>query len=132
MSTKKRGIIAFVLVLFLVGLFFCCKEFFYQEGNSDKKEIIVGVVAEDAGILEARPYETSAETLGDFCRTWEICDWEESMYGLYIVGISGITESSADETWWSITVGDEKALTGADGIILEDGEIYTFTFEHGY
>ena len=53
-------------------------------------------------------------------------------YGLYFDTVDGETADwNADQSYWSILIGEEYATVGADGIVLTDGGEYSLVYTIG-
>lgn len=96
------------------------------------KEFQMEVVSERDGYSETMEYKSDAEYLGEFLRTLEGCEWQESDYGIYIIGFNGMQEDMDNQYWWCVSVNGQSSVTGADEIPLMDGDIYNFTLKQGF
>lgn len=96
------------------------------------KEFQMEVVSERDGYSETMEYKSDAEYLGEFLRTLEGCEWQESDYGIYIIGFNGMQEDMDNQYWWCVSVNGQSSVTGADEIPLMDGDIYNFTLKQGW
>ncbi|MBR6777184.1 MAG: DUF4430 domain-containing protein [Clostridia bacterium] len=68
---------------------------------------------------------TDKETLGEALTDLELIDGEMGDYGLYITEVNGMTlVYETDGMYWSVTENGEYAMTGVDGITLQDGGEY--------
>ena len=76
--------------------------------------------------------KSDAEFLGEFLRTFDSCEYQESDYGIYVTGFDGMKEDLDNQYWWCISVNGEAAVTGADEIPLQDGDTYNFTLKQGW
>ena len=96
------------------------------------KSFKVQIVSERDGYDQTTEYESDAEYLGEFLRTLDGCDYQESDYGIYITGFDGMNEDLDNQYWWCVSVNGEAAVTGADEIPLQDGDTYNFTLTQGW
>lgn len=96
------------------------------------KEFQMEVVSERDGYSETMEYKSGAKYLGEFLRTLEGCEWQESDYGIYIIGFNGMQEDMDNQYWWCVSVNGQSSVTGADEIPLMDGDIYNFTLKQGW
>lgn len=96
------------------------------------KEFQMEVVSERDGYSETMEYKSDAEYLGEFLRTLEGCEWQESDYGIYIIGFNGMQEDMDNQYWWCVSVNGQSSVTGADEIPLMDGDTYNFTLKQGF
>lgn len=76
--------------------------------------------------------ESAEEFLGQYLRTMEGCEWQESDYGIYITGFHGMKENTDEQYWWCVQVNHEDSMSGADSIPLADGDVYTFMLKQGW
>ena len=131
--TKKQKITlvsAFAAVLVVIGVIAGVLN--YRATQAGMKEFQVEVVSERDGYAEITDCKSDAEYLGEFLRTYEDCQWEDSSYGIYVKGFAGMMEDIDNQYWWCVTVNGESAMTGADEIPLLEGDIYTFTLMQGW
>ena len=71
---------------------------------------------------------TDKETVGAALIEHSLIEGEEGAYGLYIKKVNGISAVyEEDNTYWSLSVNGEAAVTGADGITIEAGAVYELT-----
>ena len=104
----------------------------YRATQAGMKEFQVEVISERDSYSEITDCKSDAEYLGEFLRTFEACEWEESTYGIYITGFDGMKEDVDNQYWWCVTVNGESVMTGADEIPLAEGDTYTFTLMQGW
>ncbi len=104
----------------------------YRATQEGIKEFQIEVVSDRDSYSEVTDCKSDAEYLGEFLRTFEGCEWQDSDYGIYITGFNGMQEDMDNQYWWCITVNGEMGTTGADEIPLQDGDIYTFTLTKGW
>ena len=63
----------------------------------------------------------------------DLIDGDESMYGLMVEVVNGMTVKYDDGGyWWGITKNGVTTDTGVDGITIADGEQYEFTKTNQY
>ena len=96
------------------------------------KNFKVQIVSERDGYDQTADCKSDAEFLGEFLRTFEGCEYQESDYGIYVTGFDGMKEDLDNQYWWCISVNGEAAVTGADEIPLQDGDTYNFTLKQGW
>ena len=71
--------------------------------------------------------KTDKTTLADALIEHDLLEGEDGPYGIYVKKINGITHDyDKDFTYWSLYIGDEYAMTGADATEIENGASYTF------
>lgn len=131
--TKKQKITlvsVFAAILVVIGVIAGVLN--YRATQEGMKEFQVEVVSERDSYSEIVDCKSDAEFLGEFLRTFESCEWEESDYGIYIKGFDGMLEDIDNQYWWCVSVNGESAMTGADEIPLADGDVYNFTLMQGW
>ena len=130
MKNKKLliAVIAFVAVVAaLLGLYFATR----PDPNEGKKAYTITVVHSDGSEKVFEGY-SDAEYLGTVLVETGAVEDNQSDYGLYILVADGEEASwEKDNAYWSVYVGDEPAITGADQIVLEDGGIYSVVYTIG-
>ncbi len=131
--TKKQKITlvsVFAAILVVIGVIAGVLN--YRATQEGMKEFQVEVVSERDSYSETVDCKSDAEYLGEFLRTFEACEWEESDYGIYIKGFDGMLEDIDNQYWWCVSVNGESAMTGADEIPIMDGDVYNFTLMQGW
>lgn len=118
---------AIVVIVAGVAIFLNIRE--TQDGS---KSFQVEVISERDAYTKTTDCKSDAEYLGEFLRTFESCEWEESDYGIYITGFDGMQQDLDQQYWWCITVNDEESSLGADATPLQEGYKYTFTLVQGW
>lgn len=73
--------------------------------------------------------KTDKTTLADALLENNLIEGEDSQYGIYIKKTNGIEVSDLSHTYWAIYIGNEMAMTGADGITIENGASYRLVYE---
>lgn len=129
-KNRKQFIALAVLIVLAVGLFLVWNAL-RPEPQAGEKSIRVTVVHAD-GSERAFDVTTRAETLGALLREEGIASGEEGEYGLYIHAADGEADNEALQQWWCITKGGETVVTGADDIMLSDGDAYELTLKTGW
>lgn len=141
---KKRNIIIAVIAVAIVavgiGLFVQLNnELKLANGKNvvvdETKNITLTISADEK--TETYEIETTANTLGDMLVTEGYVKNEQSDYGLYIKTVygpfkNGRTADDSKEEWWSLTKDGEMLMTGADRVVMADGEKYELTLMVGY
>ena len=125
---KKQWIIiaaALVLVVaLLLGVYFVTRPP-VQEGS---KQITVTVVHSD-GAEKDFVYKTDEEFLGPVILDNGLVEGEVGPYGLYIKVVDGEQAIyEVDSAYWSLYVGEEAAVQGADLTPIEDGGVYKLVY----
>ena len=130
MKNKKLiiAVVALVAVIaVMAGIFVATR----PEPVAGGKNITVTVVHKD-GSEKVFQYATDAEYLGEVIVAEGLVNGEEGPYGLYFDTVDGETADwNADQSYWSILIGEEYATIGADGIALTDGGAYSLVYTIG-
>ena len=130
MKNKKLVIaIAAVVVVIavLLGVYFATR----PETNAGDKNITVTVVHADGTAVEFE-HSTDQEYLGRAMVEMGLVEDIQGPYGLFIEEVDGekaVWEENG--AYWSILIGEEYAVTGADEIVLEDGGEYSLVYTLG-
>lgn len=130
MNKKKLiiAIVAFVVVLGIaLGVYFGTRPA-TQDGS---KAITVTVVHKD-GTEKEFSYRSDEEYLGPVLLAEGLVEGDMEQYGLYIKVVDderAVYEQ--DSAYWSVYVGEEPAITGADQIPLTDGGEYRLVYTVG-
>ncbi|TCL57209.1 uncharacterized protein DUF4430 [Kineothrix alysoides] len=131
--TKKQKIMlvaVFAIIVAAVGIVAGVVN--YRVTQEGVKHFQVVVTSERDGYSETTECKAEEEYLGNFMRTFEGCEWQDSDYGIYITGFDGMEEDIDNQYWWCVMVNGESATIGADEIPLKDGEIYSFVLMQGW
>lgn len=132
MNKKQKITLVSVFAAILIIAAIVAGALNYRETQTGKKAFQVEVVSDRDGYSETTEYTSDAEYLGEFLRTMEGCEWQESDYGIYITGFDGMMEDMDNQYWWSVSVNGESSMTGADEIPLTNGDVYNFTLMQGW
>ncbi len=131
--TKKQKIMlvaVFAIIVAAVGI--AAGVVNYRSTQEGVKHFQVVVTSERDGYSKTTVCKSEEEYLGNFMRTFEGCEWQNSDYGIYITGFDGMEEDIDNQYWWCVMVNGESATIGADEIPLQDGEIYSFVLMQGW
>ena len=94
-------------------------------GNGSKT--ITFTVEHIDGVKVVFTIKTDKAMLADALMEHELLEGEDGPYGIYVKKINGITHDyDKDYTYWSLYIGDDYAMTGADATEIENGASYTF------
>lgn len=132
MTKKQKITLVSVFAAVLVVIAVIAGVLNYRATQEGVKKFQVEVVSDRDSYSEITDCKSDAEYLGEFLRTFEGCEWEDSTYGIYIKGFHGMMEDMDNQYWWCVTVNGESAMTGADEIPLTEGDTYTFTLMQGW
>lgn len=100
-----------------------------QEGV---KSITLEVISERDNYEFKQDYETDQDYLGDFLEKNDLIGFDTSDYGRFITSVQGYSANNEEQSWWSIAINGESAVTGVDDIVLADGSVYTLELKIGW
>ena len=130
MKSKKvwAGFLALVLVIgAMLWLWLGSREKTIEGG----KAITVTVVHGD-GSEKVFTYETNDDYLGQVIVSEGLAEGAEGAYGLEIHTVDGEPAGwEENRSYWALYIGEEYAVTGADGIALTDGGEYALVYTVG-
>lgn len=87
------------------------------------------IVVHGNGSEKTFQYTTEEQYLGPVLVSEGLVEGETGAYGLYIKVVDGEKAVyEEDAAYWSIYIGEEGALTGADQIAIEDGATYKLVY----
>lgn len=132
MNKRQKITLVSVFAVLLVAIGVLAGVLNHRATQAGMKEFQVEVVSERDEYSETMQYKSDAEYLGEFLRTMENCKWQESDYGIYIMGFDDMMEDTDNQYWWCVSVNGESSMTGADEIPLTDGDVYNFTLMQGW
>lgn len=132
MNKKQKITLVSVFAAILVIAAVVAGALNYRAAQEGLKKFQVEVISDRDSYSQTTEYRSYAESLGEFLRTMEGCEWQESDYGIYITGFDGMQEDMENQYWWCVSVNGESSTTGADEIPLMDGDIYNFTLKQGW
>lgn len=104
----------------------------YRATQAGTKNFKIEVVSDRDNYSQITDCKSDLEYLGEYLRTFESCEWQDSQYGIYITGFDGMQEDMENQYWWCVSVNGEAAVTGADEIPLQEGDTYNFTLMQGW
>ena len=131
--TKKQKITlvsVFVAILIVIGVIAGVLN--HRTVTEGMKSFQVEIISERDYYSETTDCKSDAEYLGEFLRTFEGCEWQDSDYGIYITGFNGMQEDMDNQYWWCVIVNGESSTVGAAEVPLQDGDVYTFTLKQGW
>ena len=130
MKNKKIIIAAVALVAvvaLMLGVWFATR----PQTVEGAKEITVTVVHKD-GSEKVFTYHTDEEYLGPVLLSEGLVEGEQGPYGLYIKAVDGVTaDYDVDQSYWSLYVGQEMAMQGADTTPIADGDSFRLVYTIG-
>ncbi len=143
-KTVMRSCLALLLALMMVCSLVACTRGVEKTGvwenatytkdtelGSGEKTVTVLVVAEEQTVTFT--IHTDKTTLREAMEEHDLIDGDESVYGLMVEVVNGMTVKYEDGGyWWGITKNGVTTDTGVDGITIADGEQYEFTKTNQY
>ena len=132
MSKKQKIILVSIFAAIVVLIAGATVFLNYRATQTGTKSFQIEVISERDNYSKVTECKSQDEYLGEFLRTFEDCEWEESEYGLYILGFNGMQQDMDAQYWWCITVNNQENSLGADLLPLQDGDKYTFTLTKGW
>lgn len=132
MTKKQKITLVSIFLVILIAVGGIAGLLNYRETQEGTKKFQVEVISERDNFSQISECKAEVEYLGEFIRTFEECEWEESEYGIYIIGFYGMQQDLDQQYWWCITVNDQEVSLGCDSIPLQDGDKYTFTLMQGW
>lgn len=131
MNKKFTSVI--IAVLFVTILLFAYNSFLAPKGEKGNKSIIIQVVVEKENIDKTFNYKTDKEFLGQLIeeKKKELgAEYEDSQYGKMIKAMMGYKAKESENEYFHITVNNEDAQTGIDGIAVKDKDTYKFELKN--
>ena len=120
---KLRLVSIFTAIVMIVGIIAALINMkITQEGL---KTFQVEIISEHNNYHKITTESSDLNFLGEYLRIMEDCLGEESGFGFFVTGWSGV-ENDSSYFWW-VTVNGEDSMVGVDDIPLKEGYIYTFT-----
>jgi len=99
--------------------------------QSGMKQVAVEVIHKD-GTEKKFEYQTDLEYLGELLLEEGLISGTTGAYGLFVKTVDGETADYAeDQGWWRLDCNGEQAQTGADSMVLQDGDVYTWVYTIG-
>lgn len=131
----KKAVMIFLTVVLCVSLFGCghgqtddslWDSALYTEDatlGSGAKKLTVRVVTEEKSVTLT--LHTDADTVGEALMEHRLVFGEQTMYGLYIKAVNGMTaDYNKTQTYWSFEQNGEQMPTGVDGAVFQDGDCF--------
>lgn len=128
---NKKLILAVVALVAVVAIFLGIYLATRPDTTLGSKTITVTVVHKD-GSEKIFEYHTDEEYLGPVLLSEGLVQGDSSTYGLMIHTVDGEkADYNVDQGWWQILVGEEAAMTGADAIVIADGDTFKLVYTVG-
>lgn len=134
-KNNKRLIVIIAAIVILIAV--CAGLLFVYKSTREKpaeggKSITVQVESERDSYSFNQTYSTDEQYLGNFLDKEGLIGFDESEYGRFITSVQGYEAKSDEQSWWSISVNGESAMTGVDEIVIADGDTYLLELKIGY
>ena len=89
------------------------------------EKTVTVTVTHGAGSPAEFTYRTELEYLGELLQQEGLISGSDSEYGLFVDTVDGETVDYArDQSWWRLTCNGEDAGSGANTVVLRDGDAY--------
>lgn len=128
---NKKLLIALIALVAVAAILLGAWFFTRPDAEEGMKSFTVTVVHAD-GTSKEFSYKSDAEYLGPVLLEEGLVEGEMGQYGLYIQSVDGeeaVWEAgAATGAFWSVYVGEEQAVTGADQVVLTDGGVYKLVY----
>lgn len=125
---NKKIIVAVIALAAVIGLLMGVYYATRPQPQVGEKSITVTVIHKD-GSQSVHHYQTDREYLADVLLDNKLVEGNMAQYGLEIFSVEGEEASwEKDQAYWSITIGEEYATTGASGIPVTDGGTYKLIY----
>lgn len=134
-KNNKRLIAIILAIVILIAV--CVGLLFVYRSTREKpveggKSITVQVESERDSYSFNQTYSTDEQYLGSFLDKEGLIGFDTSEYGRFITSVQGYEAKSDEQSWWSISVNGESAMTGVDEIVIADGDTYLLELKIGY
>ena len=101
------------------------------ETAEGEKTVTVEVPHGDGSTAEFT-YQTDLEYLGELLAQEGLISGTPGDYGLFVETVDGETVDYArDQSWWRLTQNGQDVTTGADAVVLRDGDRYGWFYTSG-
>lgn len=101
------------------------------ETAEGEKTVTVEVTHGDGSTAEFT-YQTNLEYLGELLAQEGLISGTPGDYGLFVETVDGETVDYArDQSWWRLTQNGQDVTTGADAVVLRDGDRYGWFYTSG-
>ena len=132
MSKKTKAILVAIFALIVVGAVAVAVIFGSKKANEGKKSFTIEVTSDRDNYTKTTECKSDMGFLGEYLRTFEGCQFEESDYGIFITGFDGYEQDTDNQYWWCLYVNGETSMVGADEVPLTDGDTYSFVLTQGW
>lgn len=129
---NKKILIAVIALVAVVGLMLGVY-FGTREKPVEGSKTITVTVVHGNGESKDFVYHTDEEFLGTVLVNEGLVPANYGEFGLYIEIVDGEkADWSVDEGWWALYEGDTQAATGADEVVIKDGDTFKLVYTRGY
>lgn len=132
MKARKQTIILSLAVVLVAATLFGAYTLFKGPMQRGDKAVAVTVVGSAGETLMNKTLRTDATTLSALLEENKIVGFKQSSYGRYIITVYGLTADEGKQQWWHISQNGKDAMTGADELIIKDGDTIVLTLKSGY
>lgn len=131
MNKNKKLILAAVVVVVLIAVLAVVFAVTRPTAQQGAKTITVEVVHKDKS-TKTFTYHTDAEYLGQVLLDEGLVKGESGAYGLFITEVDGeVADYNVDGGWWAVLQNGEMAQTGADAVVVTDGDAFSLVYTIG-
>lgn len=132
MSKKTKTIIISIFAALVVIIAVLAIVFNKKETSAGSKKFTLQITSERDGFDDTIEAKSSEEFLGQYLRTVDGLEYQDTEYGIYITGYKGMSEDIDNQYWWRLDVNGEASMTGADSVPLADGDAYALVLVQGW
>lgn len=101
------------------------------ETAEGEKTVTVEVTHGDGSTAEFT-YQTDLEYLGELLAQEGLISGTPGDYGLFVETVDGeMVDYARDQSWWRLTQNGQDVTTGADAVVLRDGDRYGWFYTSG-
>lgn len=131
MKKQHKIILAVVAFCVVVAALFAVWKLTRPEPQAGSKQVTVEVVHSDGETAEFT-YQTDLEYLGELLQQEGLISGTESEYGLFVDTVDGeVADYSVDGSYWWLSCNGEDSQVGVDSVVIQDGDVYTWTYTTG-
>ena len=126
---NKKFTAVIIAALFVAVLLVAYNSFLAPKGEEGTKDIAIQVAVEKENIDKTFNYKTDKEFLGQLIeeKKKELgTEYEDSQYGKMIKAMMNYKAKESEKEYFHITINNEDAQTGIDGITIKDNDAYRF------
>ncbi len=128
---NKKTILAALALVAVIAVMAAVFLMTRPETSQGAKTITITVVHGD-GSEKTAQYHTDEEFLGPVLLAEEIVVGEQGPYGLVISAVDGESASwEENQSYWALFIGEDYATTGADAIVVNDGDVFKLVYTIG-